>query len=184
MSTQISGSGVITPTLDLTTPLAQADGGSGVSVSRQLAQIVTYQTGAVVSGGTAIPYDDTIPQNTEGYLLMTAPSITPTNVNSTIEVEVVAHLSVPNSAINVTTTLISGSTANAVAVAQDQISNSTAIQPQIIKYSYTAGSTAAVIFTVRAGTAAANVITMNGASGARLMGGALISSITIKEYLP
>ena len=33
MSTQISGSGVVTPTLDLTTPLAQADGGTGQSTA-------------------------------------------------------------------------------------------------------------------------------------------------------
>ena len=41
------------------------DGTSWVAVRRTL-QIVNSQTGAVATGTTTIPFDDTIPQNTEG----------------------------------------------------------------------------------------------------------------------
>ena len=56
-------------------------------------QTVNVQDGASTSGTTAIPQDDTIPQNTEGDEYMTL-AITPVNSNSKLKIEVVANFSV------------------------------------------------------------------------------------------
>lgn len=144
-------------------------------------QVVNFQTGAVATGTTIIPIDDTIPQNTEGNEYM-ALAITPTNASSKLLIEVTGLFS--NSAAggnNLVVALFQDSTATALAtIWQWQL---TATSGLVINFKHymTAGTTSSTTFKVRAGGAAAGTTTFNGAAGARYLGGAVASSITITE---
>ena len=148
---------------------------------KQLAQIVTTQTGAVATGTTIIPFDDTIPQSTEGDQFMSL-AITPTNASSTLEIEVTAFFC-PSSSANQTMALFQDSTANALATSS-QSQSPNFVAEHTIKHVMTAGTTSATTFKIRSGNAAGYATTFNGLAAARYYGGNLASRITIKEYLP
>lgn len=147
-----------------------------------VAQIQTFQTGALATGTTAIPQDDTIPQITEGDQYMSQ-AITPINAGSMLEITVtlVGTAGAGNSA---TVALFQDATANALKAVSVGIAAN--VTPAIVVFTHymTAGTTSPTTFRVRAGCVGPNTFTFNGASSARLMGGVMASSITIKEYLP
>lgn len=150
---------------------------------RVVAQIQTFQTGAVATGTTTIPYDDTIPQQTEGDQYMSL-AITPTNASSTLEIDVVIHISNAAAVANNIAALFQDSTANALKAMAHQQFSSAQNAPIVFKHIMTAGTASATTFKVRAGGITAGTLTFNGVSSGRLMGGVMASSITIKEYLP
>ena len=149
---------------------------------KQLAQNLSSTTGAVATGTTVIPLDDTIPQVTEGdqYLSL---AITPTNAASTLEVEAVLYLSSNQTPAAIIAALFKDGAANAVTA--DSIYQPTGNGMNQIKLRYTvvSGSTSATTFTVRCGANVAGTTTLNGAAGLRLLGGVGTSYINIKEYL-
>ena len=79
-------------------------------------QIVNTQTGAVNTGTTPLPYDDTIPQITEGDEYMTL-AITPTSATNKLLIEVVCSISNTNTGAHETllAALFQDDTANAIA---------------------------------------------------------------------
>lgn len=146
-------------------------------------QVVTYQTGAVATGSTVMPIDDTIPQNTEGNEYMTL-AITPKATTNILVIDVIAQLSVA-SAQRIGGALFQDSTAGALAATS--VGSTTngwdaAVIPVHIRHTMVAGMTSATTFKFRAGAAGATTTTFNGQSGARLFGGVMASSITITEY--
>lgn len=153
------------------------------TVGKRIAQIVTTSTGAVATGTVTIPNDDTIPQNTEGDQYMTL-TITPTNINSLLEIDMVGHFATSGiSGDNLAMALFQDTTANALSVTAETV-NQNFIRCLKLKYTMTAGTTSATTFKMRAGYAQAGTTTFNGAGGGRKYGGAIASSIVIKEYLP
>lgn len=150
-------------------------------VPGKLIQQVNSQTGALATGTTLTPFDDTIPQNTEGTQFLSL-AITPTDATNILYIQVSPIYS-SSVGRNVTTALFQDSTANALAAVY---LFSDVQQPKIPTFNYTmtAGTTSATTFKVRIGPDAAATITFNGANGARLMGGVSSSSITITEIKP
>jgi hypothetical protein len=143
-------------------------------------QVVNFQTGAVATGTTSIPRDNTIPQITEGNEYMSL-AITPTNVNNKLKIDVVfnyAHDNGTNNAVQLA--LFQDSTSNALAAVQDQINTDHFSQLVLIHY-MTAGTVSATTFKVRAGANSTGTLTFNGQQGSRFMGGVMASSITITE---
>jgi hypothetical protein len=142
-------------------------------------QVVNFQTGAVASGTTQIPNDDTPPQNTEGDQYMTL-AITPTDASNTLFIDVVVVVS--NSVIGtvVTVSLFQDSTANALATAQDTFAQDYTHTINF-KHKMTAGTTSPTTFKVRIGGDQISTSTFNGKNAARKLGGTLASSITITE---
>ena len=142
---------------------------------------VNTQTGAVATGTTTIPFDDTIPQNTEGTEFMTL-AITPTSATNIlfIQVDAICSYSIPNS---MTAALFQDSTADALAVASEYQSTSTGITTISFNHTMTAGTTSSTTFKVRIGGETAGTLTFNGISAGRKMGGVYASSITITEYV-
>jgi hypothetical protein len=151
-------------------------------LGKRLAQIQTFQTGVVATGTTIMPSDNTIPQSTEGDQYMSL-AITPTNVNSLLEVTVQMHTSssVQNNMVHA---LFQDSNVNAVAACISPIFAATASGFVTFTYTALAGSLSLTTFKVRAGGNAAGTTTFNGAGGGQLLGGVMASRITIKEYLP
>jgi hypothetical protein len=146
-------------------------------------QCIYYETGAVATGTTDMPYDDTIPQNTEGDEYISN-SITPQKTSNILVIEVVFNWSTDVNE-GVTIALFQDSTAGALASFSDHPHATFSItKPTNFRYVMTAGTTSSTTFKVRAGGAvgAGGTITFNGVAGSRYLGGNMKSSITITEY--
>jgi len=149
--------------------------------SGSVVQTVSFQTGAVATGTTMIPNDDTIPQITEGTEFMTL-AITPKSATSKLIIEVAACVSC-SSVAGVIVTLHQDSTANASATGYWVCPIAVHYNVVSFKHTMISGTTSTTTFRVRVGPTAAGTITFNGQSGARILGGALASSIVIQEVL-
>ena len=147
--------------------------------SGSVVQIVNYETGAVVTGTTTIPNDDTIPQNTEGTQFLSA-SITPKSVSNLLLIDVVLCVS-PSVSTELTAAIFQDSTANSLACTVLFAANGVQFYLLNFKHKMTAGTTSATTFNVKCGGSGVSTITLNGYSGNRLYGGVMASSITITE---
>ena len=149
-------------------------------VGGKVVQVVNVTTGAVATGTTTLPHDDTIAQNTEGDQYMTL-AITPTSSSNKLKIEVIGHWSNSSGADWMSFALFQDSTANTLAVGR--YTNDAATRGNTMGFSHymTAGTTSETTFKVRAGTASAGTTTFNGSSGSRVHGGLMSSSITITE---
>lgn len=167
--------------LDAVSSVANAaNTAAGQKLVGDVVQMVHASTGAVATGTTTIPLDDTIPQITEGTEFLTA-AITPTNASNILQIDVVLSLSNSAGAGTMIAALFRDATANALACGAQVQANSGVLTQVRITHRVTAGSTAATTFRVRAGFSTAATVTLNGALGARLFGGVIVSSITITE---
>jgi|DEB0MinimDraft_12_1074336.scaffolds.fasta_scaffold50227_2 hypothetical protein len=144
-------------------------------------QVGNFQTGAVATGTTVLPYDDTIPQITEGNEYMTL-NFTPTNASSTLIIEVICQANSNLANGNAySTALFEGTTANALA-AIGAINFQGYVKPAVLTHKMTAGTTNQLTFRVRAGAGTTGTTTFNGhEEGNRRFGGVMASSITVTE---
>jgi len=159
-----------------------SSGGTSGS-SGKLIQVVNTQTGAVATGTTTIPLDDTIPQNTEGTEFMQV-TITPTSSTNKLRIDVVVNLAASAAAAWVIAALFQDSVANALIANLAFNDTGTASVPISFTHYMTAGTTSATTFKVRAGMSSAGTTTFNGGAGGRRLGGVYISSITVSEIAP
>lgn len=138
-------------------------------------------TGAVASGSTAIPLDDTIPQNTEGTQFMTQ-TITPTSSANLLRIEAQLNLASPVAATGALA-LFQDAIANALAVAgiDAGLSGTETLSP--ISWSMQAGTISATTFKLRAGDGGSHTWTFNGAGAARHYGGTLASFLRAREVM-
>jgi hypothetical protein len=143
-------------------------------------QIKWNEVNKVASGTTAIPYDNTVPQDTEGDQYM-ALSFTPKMTTSYLKVDVASHFS--NSGNNRIAVALFGQwshSALAVGGSGDDGSADGIENISFTKYLTTA-TTATLTFSVRAGAAGATT-TFNSQGGTSYWGnGSVPSSITISE---
>lgn len=144
-------------------------------------QTARSQTGAVATGTTTMPFDDTIPQNDEGDEYLTQ-AITPTSAANLVDVAVVAHLA--NSAsVRMSVALFQDSTANALAAIGHVLGGTGDDTNMYLTHRFLAGTTSATTLKVRAGGGAAGTTTFNGQAGARTYGGVDASSLTVSEVM-
>lgn len=144
-----------------------------------IVQQVNTQTGAVATGSTAIPFDDTIPENDEGDEYMTL-AITPTSATNKLKIDVVFGYAV-SALAQVAVALFQDSTVNALAAMAGGRVEAAGVQDQCTFTHYmTAGTTSETTFKVRAGPSA-GTLSFNGSAGTRRFGGVMASSITITE---
>ena len=149
--------------------------------SGSVIQVVNFQTGAMATGTTVIPFDTTIPQITEGDEYMTL-AITPTSATNILLIESVAQVANDTSSVKIGVALFVGTTANALASTLfrgSQVGNNSAAVA--FTHKMTAGVETALTFRIRIGAGAASTTTFNGIAGASY-GGTIASSITITEY--
>jgi hypothetical protein len=154
--------------------------GTITGVPGAVLQMVNFTTGAVATGTTLIPSDDTIPQNTEGNEYMTL-AVTPRGSTNNLRIDVVVQVANSAGGGRMAAALFQDSTANALAVSTQGFVD--ANKPMMLSFTHfmAAGTTSATTFKVRVGNSVAGTTTFNGASGARLYGGVSSSSITITE---
>lgn len=146
-------------------------------------QVVRLNSTAVATGSTQIPFDDTIPQNTEGDEYMTL-AITPKSSTNILVISVIAWLSNTTASRVMTAALFQDSTANALACNGVYTDTSATLVPKIIplEHSMVAGTTSSTTFKVRCGANGSGTNTFNGTNSSRLFGAITKSSITIMEY--
>ena len=146
-------------------------------------QVVNYQTGAVATGTTTIPTDNTVPQNTEGNEYMTL-AITPKSATSTLIITVQVNVAL-NANVSCCAALFQDSTASAVAANCITPTNSGYLQVIPLAFKMTSGTTSSTTFKVRAGPNTAATLTFNGNGGTSIFGNVVqYSSITITEVVP
>lgn len=156
---------------------------SSNALAGSVVQVVSTQSGSMTTGTTVLPWDDTVPQNTEGDQVMSL-AITPKSATNKLKIDVVVHFSNNTSGANrVTAALFQDSTASALAAGcHDKNSNENDLIHEICFSHYmTSGTTSSTTFKVRLGASAASTTTFNGEAGARFLGGVMASSITITE---
>lgn len=145
-------------------------------------QTVSASSGALATGTTTIPADDTIPQNTEGTALAALDvTITPTSATSKLLIQAVLNVSA-SAAVQIMAALFQDSTANALAAADWTCGGAGQIGQLHLTWVMAAGTTSATTFKVRYGPASAATVTINGSGGARLFGGVMLSSLTVTEF--
>lgn len=145
----------------------------------QVAQIVSTNYSAVNTTTTLIPFDDTIPQITEGGEFMTQ-AITPKSATNILLIEALLMVS-PSVTAYVTGALFQDATANAIAANAATPVGAYAF-PVVIRHSMVAGTVSSTTFRVRAGIQTAGTTTFNGLTSARLFGAITKSNIKITEY--
>lgn len=150
-----------------------------INHSSPVIQIVEYQTGAVATGATVIPVDDTIPQITEGdeYLSL---SITPTRATNKLKISIVCILA-SNVSTEMVVALFINPTLDAIAASTAWIQTVSAPFPIPLQCEVVAGTTSPITFKVRCGGNAIGTTTLNGWGGVRKYGGVLSTSIRITE---
>ena len=157
---------------------------TNLGFTQALVQHVYTSTGAMANGSTAMPWDDTIPQITEGVEFMTL-AITPKSASNILVIDVVWQGASNVSGADILTVgLFRDATANALGVGS--LTTEFAGYTTTIAFTtiVTAGSTSATTFRVRAGVTSGASVTFNGSAGARKYGGVMSSSIKITEYTP
>jgi hypothetical protein len=164
--------------------LTRGAGGVKVTLPSVLVQVKNVQTGTTATGGTVLPLDNTIPQNTEGDEYMTL-AFTPTNAANKLKIDVVGFFT-SNAANWITVALFQDSVANALAAFATYQNIASGGCSSVFTHYMTAGTTSAITFKVRAGrdASAGSLIRFNGAGAAQLFGGVMASSITISEVTP
>jgi len=149
-------------------------------ISGFVVQRVSTMTGAVATGTTTTPWDDTIPQNTEGNQVMTL-AITPKSTSNILVIDVCVNV-VSNPIGDIITALFQDTTANALAAVSEVPADVTRNCPTTLRHIMSAGTTSSTTFKVRCGSSAAGTLTFNGSASARKLGGVMASSIMITEY--
>ena len=152
--------------------------------SERIIQIVSTQTGAVATGSTPIPFDDTIPEITEGDEYMTL-AITPASASNRLLIEVTCQAENGTAAArHIVAALFRDAITNALACVFLRVESDDRPRAITFQHIMTAPSTSAMTFRVRIGMETSGTITFNGSGGARKYGGVLASSIVITEIGP
>jgi len=143
-----------------------------------IVQSVTSSTNAYTSHTTALPYDDTIPQNTEGDSLLTG-SITPTTTSNRVRVTVLLNIDSGN--VMGQCALFRGAVANALAAAAtiNGLDNMTQLS---LVFEDVPGSVSAQSYALRVGPNSSTMY-VNGTSGGRIYGGVMISYMRLEEIV-
>lgn len=149
-------------------------GGSGSIVKTQ-----TTLSQTTLTGTTTIPFDNTIPQSTEGTNFFSV-AFTPTTTGNLIRVEATIF-GAYSVAAHVIAALFQDSTANALAAISMQTTTTNQDVHLTLVYQFTAASTAATTLKLNVGGSTAGTFTLNGNAGTSVFGGTATSSFRITE---
>lgn len=158
-------------------PSFQASGTSGSAVQQQF-----YSDSTMSTSAASIPFDNTIPQITEGVQILSG-VFTPTSATNLLDFHV--QVTVANNTISASNAmaLFQNPTADALATSWSTVSNSGGGEMITIHWQQVSGTVAATTFSVRVGTNA-GTMTINGAGAAALFGGTQTVNMSITEIVP
>ena len=139
---------------------------------------VNLAWGATASGTTAMPYDDSIPQKTEGDQYMQK-AFTPVSATNLLKIDIVFNCSKGGGTV-ICAGLFQDDTAGALAAAAGYGADNNIPFQICFTYYMTAGAGART-YKVRAGEIGGNIMYFNGNNSGRIFGGVMASSMTITE---
>jgi hypothetical protein len=147
--------------------------GPGVRLPGDTFNLVREDTGAVATGTTAIPDDDSIPQSGEGDEYIDV-AITPTSAANLIETEAHVCWTHSVSTVDQAGAIFIDAAADAQASVQFRVAAGGVMStPMHIRCVVLAGTTSAKTFNTRLGGDTGSTTTVNGAAGARKHGGSM-----------
>lgn len=155
---------------------------SGAVFTPPAGHLIQQVYNAVTTASTlssTIPFDDTIPQNTEGSEVLTQ-TITPKSATSILEIQVEIPYYVSSTITAQVVALFQDSTANALAATWAAVGSNEGYNVLRLTHRMVSGTTSATTFKVRVGTSGGTV-TINGQAGSRLLGGVMAARLFIKE---
>ena len=147
--------------------------------SHAIVQTVYSEVTATSSGATQFPNGDTIPQNTEGFEVVTA-AITPTNASNKLLIEAEVWHSA-SGASQAGIAVFQDTTANALASGLDYHPQNGVIQKFDVSFEMTAGTTSETTFKVRVGPLTSTTLYINGNGTGRKFGGTLKTYLKVTE---
>lgn len=150
-----------------------------VNFPGEVVQVVNFQTGQVATGTNTIPFDDTIPQITEGNKYMSL-SIIPKDPSNKLLVDVTWIGSSTQVNANFIVALFKRGQSDSLAATVQYLSRTSNIYTIRFQHLLTANTASEINFQVKAGGQLGEV-TFNGINGQRKLGGVSASSITITE---
>lgn len=165
-------------------PSWTALGGGGGGGSGLILQDIKTTDAAYASVAVGqVPYDDTIPQNTEGTELTNlATAITPAASGNKIEVEAGIYLASSDIYGGGSCSIFEGSTANAIGTLHVSFAGNGDPKFYVVRARFITSSTSGLTFKVRCGEAnAGKTFYVNGTSSGRKYGGALVSYMRAVE---
>jgi hypothetical protein len=136
-------------------------------------------SGAVDTTTTALPPDDTIPQNTEGKQAFSL-SITPTSAAHVMRIRSILYCA-GSADGRIANALFQDSGADAISTGYNDMGAVNVAGPIPVDHQKLAGTTSSVTFAVRYGSGS-GTITLNGFSSARKYGGVLNSFLEVEEF--
>jgi hypothetical protein len=128
---------------------------------------------------TAIPGDDSIPQNTEGTEIMTQ-AITPKSASNRIRIRFQGQVAHSSDASAITAALFVDSTADALSASITWAPGAGIGCSLVLEYEVSAASTSARTYKVRVGPPSGTA-RMNGTTSSRLFGGVSRSTLIVEE---
>lgn len=162
-----------------TAPSAVQTYRDGMKKTGDVVQTKTLTTGASATGTTLVPYDDTIPQSTEGDQYLTL-SITPISAQNLLVISSTLQASGPL-ANTLAASIFQDATVNALATNAVRIEVAANIYKVENYYVMLAGTTVSTALKIRAGADLAGTVTLNGSGGTRRFGGVFLSFLRIEE---
>ena len=164
-----------------TTPTRSHVYTKGSRLPGDVIQVEQSQSGAVATGTTVMPIDDTIPQITEGDQYMSL-AFNPVTKMNLLRIRHVGVYASSNTDSEIGVALFQDTTAGALAaVASGRSAAAGAMSNAVLDYVMQAGTVSATTLRVRAGTASAGTTTFNGTAGGRIFGGVMLSSLIVEE---
>jgi hypothetical protein len=147
---------------------------------KPLLQVVNSSISTLVSQNAQIPVDDTIPQKTEGYELLTR-TITPKRVGSKLLI-LVSLLGSQSTSTSLVVALFKDDDDNALRAINQQNTTFTLASTIFFTYLHTVTSLDTITFKLRVGTSGAGTETrINGISTGHIFGDSGFTDITILE---
>lgn len=137
-------------------------------------------TASVVTCSTAIPYDNSIPQKTEGNEVITV-SHTPSNSSNILVIRCGASYG-GGSSVHVTGSLLQDSTSDALTAREGSYNGTNEGGVVELTWKMAAGTTSSTTFKFNVGPSSSTVYVNGDASGTRLYGGVSVAYIEVTEY--
>jgi hypothetical protein len=142
-------------------------------------QVVSSTVATVTAVSAVIPSDDTVPQSTEGFELLTA-TITPNSSTNKVLVQFSGFCASPNTGFAASHVLFRGSTAINAMATSHSVAN--AFTPVFIQHLDAPASGSALTYSVRVGPSLGTVnLAYNSNGGTRRFGGAASAVLTLTE---
>ncbi len=162
-----------------TTATTAISANSAPANAGEVVGVANYSWTVVALGTVTIPWDDTIPQITEGSEYATL-VVNPLSATNKLRIDINVSVAC-SSSDNVTVALFRDAVANALAACT--YTSSANFQNQVtLTHHMDAGTTSPITFRLRMGSNGPYTVTNNGSGGGRKYGGVCMSSITVTQY--